>query len=94
MLNIDDTYEIFINNNLYLATYKGDYMGRAGWCDSCSGNNYHRKERKTLLYRFDTADEIINLCQFCMKKLIGSDNNGYRWNKYIRGRAICKEWIW
>ena len=53
-------------------------MGRAGWCDSCGGNKYHKKERKTLLYRFDAADERINLCQFCMKKLIGSDNNGYR----------------
>lgn len=78
MLNINKTYDIIINDRLIYVTYKGDYMGRAGWCDSCRGNNYHRKERKTLLYRFDAADERINLCQFCMKKLIGSDNNGYR----------------
>ena len=37
MLNIDEAYEIFINNTLYLATYRGNYRGRAGWCDNCGG---------------------------------------------------------
>ena len=70
MLNIDEAYEIFINNTLYLATYRGNYRGRAGWCDNCGGNKYYKKERKTLLYRFDTVDDRINLCHFCMKEII------------------------
>lgn len=56
-----------------MAKYKGDFMGKAGWCDNCGGNKYYKKERRTLLYRFDAVDGRINLCHFCMKELIKGD---------------------
>lgn len=78
MLKIGKTYEMTINGVKISAKYKDDFMGKAGWCSNCNGDKYYKKRRNTLLYRFDTVDGRINLCQFCMKKLIGCGNNGYR----------------
>ena len=73
MLNIGETYKVIINGVKIMAKYKGDFMGKAGWCDNCGGNKYYKKERRTLLYRFDAVDGRINLCHFCMKELIKGD---------------------